>query len=202
MEAISDGSTLKRAAERALMKRKPIVALKASRSDSGAKAALTHTASMTGSSQVFRAAMDRYGVTFVEELEKVVDAIKAFRQVAVIFVDIDNFKMLNDTKGHDAGDVALKTVAQILKEHIEGKGLAGRYGGEEMVLLVSRPMTTIEDFAEQVRFRIERESIVTASIGFAEWAPGVTVEQLVKNADAAMYNSKQTGKNRVTGYSI
>jgi two-component system cell cycle response regulator len=121
-------------------------------------------------------------------------------QVAVLFIDLDNFKKLNDTKGHDAGDEALKTVAQILKEQIEGKGIAGRYGGEEMVLMVSKPMMTIEDFAEQVRFRIERESIVTASIGFAEWAPGVTVEQLVKNADSAMYFSKQNGKNRVTGY--
>ncbi|HZG83755.1 acetate--CoA ligase family protein [Paenibacillus sp.] len=79
MEAIPDGKSLMQAAERAIRKRKPIVALKAGRSDSGAKAALTHTASMTGSYQVFQAALDRYGVTFVEELDEMADAIKAFR---------------------------------------------------------------------------------------------------------------------------
>lgn len=122
--------------------------------------------------------------------------------VSVIFVDLDNFKKLNDTQGHEAGDIALKSVASILKEEVDGKGFAGRYGGEEMVLLVTNEDLNIDEFAERVRYRVEHESMprVTASIGFARWDNGITSAELVDRADKAMYHSKTTGKNKVTGY--
>lgn len=134
---------------------------------------------------------------FNSRLQKYVEREK---DVAIIFVDLDNFKKLNDTEGHAAGDVALKVVADILREEVENSGLVGRWGGEEMVIMITKPGIETGAFAEKVRQRIEKESKVTASLGFSNWSKGVSSEELVKNADEAMYNSKTTGKNKVTGY--
>ncbi|CAG7651287.1 GGDEF domain-containing protein [Paenibacillus allorhizosphaerae] len=138
---------------------------------------------------------------FVSAVQKYVERAA---DVAVIFFDLDNFKKLNDTQGHKAGDDALKLVASILKEEIEGRGIAGRYGGEEMVVLMTsfETIMLIEDFSENVRKRIEKECVVTASIGFAQYAKGLSAEELLKRADEAMYHSKTNGKNRVTGYRL
>lgn len=122
------------------------------------------------------------------------------KSISVIFFDLDNFKQLNDTRGHEEGDKALKGVASILKEEAEEIGIAGRYGGEEMVMLVDDPDVNIAELAEHIRTRIEAETVVTASIGFATLADGGTTDVLIKNADKAMYVSKKTGKNRVHGY--
>ncbi|HZG58234.1 GGDEF domain-containing protein [Paenibacillus sp.] len=120
--------------------------------------------------------------------------------VGVIFTDIDNFKKLNDTKGHQQGDEALRKVAAIVMEIAEDIGLAGRYGGEEIVMIVSDPRQDTSKVAERVRARIEAEAGVTVSVGWAKHRKGLTAEQLTKQADEAMYFSKKTGKNRVTGY--
>jgi two-component system cell cycle response regulator len=123
------------------------------------------------------------------------------KPISVIFFDLDNFKNLNDTRGHDEGDKALKAVASILKDEAEEVGLAGRYGGEEMVLLIDDPDVNVGEFAEKIRTRIEDETIVTASIGYASFEEGDSTELLIKNADKAMYVAKRSGKNRVIGYS-
>jgi two-component system cell cycle response regulator len=121
-------------------------------------------------------------------------------EISIIFVDLDNFKKLNDSQGHDAGDDALKVVASILKEESESRGIAGRYGGEEMVMVITQERFDMENLGERIRQRIEKESPVTASIGFATWARGVTAKEFVERADKAMYHSKTTGKNKVTGF--
>jgi diguanylate cyclase (GGDEF)-like protein len=120
--------------------------------------------------------------------------------VTVVFSDIDNFKKLNDTQGHQRGDTVLKQVADILLEESEEVGLAGRYGGEEMVVLITDPSTDGEQFAEKVRSRVEQEVGVTVSIGFSQARKGVNTETLVKQADEAMYEAKKSGKNRVVKY--
>lgn len=120
--------------------------------------------------------------------------------VSVIFSDIDNFKKLNDTKGHHMGDEMLKLVAGIMKEESIGIGLPGRYGGEEIVFLVADPSVDVAQLAEKIRRRIEIESIVTASIGYSTYVPGLSVEELVKQADEAMYRAKTTGKNKVVSF--
>jgi two-component system cell cycle response regulator len=97
-------------------------------------------------------------------------------------------------------DVALKVVADILREEVENSGLVGRWGGEEMVIMVTKVGIETGAFAEKVRQRIEKESKVTASLGFSNWSKGISSEELVKRADEAMYNSKTTGKNKVTGF--
>lgn len=138
---------------------------------------------------------------FMSAVQKYVERAS---DVAIIFFDLDNFKMVNDTQGHKAGDDALKIVASILKEEIEGRGIAGRFGGEEMVVLVTsnEAVLLIEEFSERVRKRIEKECVTTASIGFAQYSKGLSAEELLKRADEAMYHSKTSGKNKVTGFML
>ncbi|MEK0314512.1 GGDEF domain-containing protein [Cohnella sp. 56] len=120
--------------------------------------------------------------------------------VGAIFCDIDNFKKLNDTQGHQAADSVLKQAAVILMEETEGIGLAGRYGGEELVAYVHAVEGEPAAVAERIRARIAKETVVTASIGYALSRPGLNAEQLMKHADQAMYLSKHAGKNRVTSF--
>lgn len=120
--------------------------------------------------------------------------------VSVIFTDIDNFKKLNDTEGHQRGDEALKQVASIVMEEAEDIGIPGRYGGEEIVMIVTEPKENAAKIAERIRSRIEAEAGVTVSVGYAKLRKNVTAEQLLKQADMAMYASKMSGKNRVTAY--
>jgi diguanylate cyclase (GGDEF)-like protein len=117
-----------------------------------------------------------------------------------LFSDIDNFKKLNDTKGHQMGDNVLKQVAAIMKEESEDFGIAGRYGGEEIVVMITDPSINMESFAERVRQRVEEETLVTVSLGYSKYDRGVTVEQLIKQADEAMYKAKTSGKNKVVRY--
>ncbi|ANE48270.1 hypothetical protein SY83_20485 [Paenibacillus swuensis] len=119
-------------------------------------------------------------------------------KVSVIFGDIDNFKKLNDTQGHHRADGVLKQVAEIMTEETQGIGLVGRYGGEELVALITQPGFKAEHIAEAIRSRVEAESIVTISMGCSKYKKGLTAEELVKQADQAMYISKTTGKNKVS----
>lgn len=134
---------------------------------------------------------------FMGKLEQLV---RSGRPHGVIFCDIDNFKRLNDTHGHHKADLVLKQVAAILTEETESVGLAGRYGGEELVAIVAGPMNTLLATAESIRARTEKESLVTVSVGVRFYEPNVTAETLMKDADQAMYYSKTNGKNRVTDY--
>jgi two-component system, cell cycle response regulator len=126
--------------------------------------------------------------------------VSEHRFISVIFLDIDNFKKLNDTRGHEEGDKALKAVASILKEEAEEAGVAGRYGGEELVMMVEDPKIDMVELSEKIRYRIEDETIVTASIGYATYEEGITTDQLIKNADKGMYAAKKSGKNRVVAF--
>ncbi|MDB5054040.1 MAG: diguanylate cyclase [Bacilli bacterium] len=121
--------------------------------------------------------------------------------ISVIFSDIDNFKKLNDTQGHEMGDKMLKAVAKIMKEECEEIGIAGRYGGEEIVVLVTDPSIKVDKLAETIRLRIQTETIVTTSIGYSQITKDVTADELIKQADKAMYIAKQAGKNRVVSFS-
>ncbi|SDR95695.1 diguanylate cyclase (GGDEF) domain-containing protein [Paenibacillaceae bacterium GAS479] len=117
--------------------------------------------------------------------------------IAVIFCDIDNFKKLNDTQGHHRADGVLEQIAEMMRELVHGIGSAGRYGGEELLLVVSAK-EKVAELAETLRRRIEVETIVTVSIGVSFSRQGVNLDQIVQESDEAMYRSKTTGKNRVT----
>lgn len=131
---------------------------------------------------------------------RVAECMNRSERVSVIFCDIDNFKKLNDTKGHQMGDKVLKTVGAILIEESENIGIAGRYGGEELVILLTDTSLRVENIAEKVRRRVEAEAGVTVSIGYSKYRKTITPQQLIEQADMAMYQSKKTGKNRVTAY--
>lgn len=136
---------------------------------------------------------------FTAQLEK---ALRSGKAISAIFCDIDNFKRLNDTQGHHKADGVLKQVSTIVAEETEGAGIAGRYGGEELVAFVAGPPQTAKQAAEAIRRRTEKESIVTISVGLCTMSPGISMsaEALMKRADVAMYYSKTNGKNRVTDY--
>ena len=129
--------------------------------------------------------------------------------MSVIFIDIDNFKMFNDTHGHLLGDKLLCDFAQILKKSCRKSDSIGRFGGEEFVILA--PHTNKKKavaFANKIRKSVEKstfigrgnsENHITFSAGISCFPEdGDTVFELLQQADRAMYQSKITGKNKVT----
>lgn len=125
---------------------------------------------------------------------------------AVLFLDIDNFKHINDSLGHAAGDQVLQHIATLLRTHLRTGDIIGRWGGEEFVAaFLGTPIEATRIVAEKVRAFIEKTPTevegtsvsVTASIGIAEYADDQDLFKLVDRADEAMYLAKTTGKNRV-----
>jgi diguanylate cyclase (GGDEF)-like protein len=131
---------------------------------------------------------------------RVAEYINRGERVSVIFCDIDNFKKLNDTRGHQMGDLILKQVSKIMMEESENIGIACRYGGEELVILLTDTSLRVENIAEKIRRRVESETKVTISIGYSKYRKSVSPQQLIEQADMAMYQSKKTGKNKITAY--
>lgn len=127
----------------------------------------------------------------------------------MLITDIDRFKQVNDTHGHDAGDEVLKEFANRIRSTVRGADLACRYGGEEFVVVM--PDTSPEvaaAVAERLRASVEsipfglksagQELKVTASFGISSRLSSViTPDQLMKQADLALYEAKNTGRNRV-----
>jgi diguanylate cyclase (GGDEF)-like protein len=149
------------------------------------------------------------------EAEAEVELSRASRTqspLAMALVDIDHFKAVNDTYGHLVGDKVLKSVAQALTSHLRDYDRAGRFGGEEFVLLLAQ--TSENDacrIAERLRSHIEGMEVpvndrpnaptvsLTISIGVTAMEPGETHEltDLLAAADSALYHAKQTGRNRI-----
>ena len=129
---------------------------------------------------------------------------------ALLMLDIDHFKRVNDTYGHIVGDKVIRLVADILTTQIKGQDTACRFGGEEFtVLLPNTALVGAQAIAEKIRHTVEkavirransRESIdkLTISIGIAQYRPKESLEAFIDRADAALYRSKQNGRNRVT----
>ncbi|MCM3390202.1 GGDEF domain-containing protein (plasmid) [Ureibacillus chungkukjangi] len=134
-------------------------------------------------------------------LKKTAQLVQRKVPISIIFADIDNFKSLNDTKGHEYGDIILREVGGMLKEVLNNKGLSCRFGGEEMVGIVTNG--DANKLAEIFRERVEKEIGVTVSVGVAH-SNELTQEPLedlhnrtIKKADFRMYAAKNNGKNRV-----
>lgn len=141
--------------------------------------------------------------TFLEIFEKLSKASKNFPMGLIVF-DLDNFKKINDTYGHNAGDRVLQEVAKVARRHIKKTGYLVRWGGEEFVILL--PKTNVENarrIAERLRALIEQLKImpcgakVTASFGVTEVHEGESLEEAFERADKALYKAKNKGKNRV-----
>jgi len=131
--------------------------------------------------------------------------------LSLLILDIDFFKKINDVFGHLAGDQALKQLAQTLKSNIRSSDLLARYGGEEFVIIL--PETNLEGataIAENLRKIVNEMQIdidqnkplnITTSIGVAERTANVAcIMQLLNNADTALYQAKETGRNKVVAF--
>lgn len=124
---------------------------------------------------------------------------------AVLLMDLDRFKKLNDTHGHDAGDRALRVFAEVLKRSLRDGDRAARWGGEEfLVVLEGHTALTAFEVAERIRANLataaqmEGPVAFTASFGVADSTMGTSFDQLVRIADDALYQSKEAGRDRVT----
>lgn len=140
------------------------------------------------------------GLYVRRHFEKRLTAMMMRNPVAVIFCDIDNFKLLNDTIGHQAADQALQQVAAIIRDEVAAYGIAGRYGGEELLGAIEIARAKPQAVAERIRSRVEQETIVTVSVGYCTTKESEELATLVHHADEAMYYAKTTGKNKVTSY--
>jgi diguanylate cyclase (GGDEF)-like protein len=146
---------------------------------------------------------------YVQEL-LAVEFLRARRYgmpLSLCLADLDHFKRVNDTFGHPGGDAVLKRVSELLLQQLRATDVAGRYGGEELMLLF--PGSAIDGlytFVERWRERVAdtaiclpdgREARVTVSAGIAAWTPALaSPEDLVSAADIALYRAKQLGRNR------
>ncbi|MGE4471917.1 MAG: diguanylate cyclase [Sulfuricurvum sp.] len=129
------------------------------------------------------------------------------RPLSVLIMDIDHFKRINDTYGHQCGDFALTTVAALLSKHIRDSDIVGRYGGEEfMVICPETQITAAVSVGEKLREAIAQYDFgiighITISIGVAELKEEDTLETIVKNSDNCLYTAKHNGRNQVVAES-
>lgn len=134
------------------------------------------------------------------------DAVLRSAGAAVLLLDVDHFKAVNDTHGHAIGDVALREVADRIREHLRLADVVARYGGEEFLVVMTG--ATAEDgrlVAERLRQAVGGTPLVvggvsvaiTASVGVAAASAGSSGEELIRAADLALYRAKNSGRNRV-----
>ena len=120
--------------------------------------------------------------------------------ISFILLDLDNFKWINDTYGHDFGDKVLRHVARILKNGIRKDDIAVRVGGEEFGIFVKGHLEVAEKLAERIRRKLENSPVdgvkITASFGVGEYR-GEDPKEFFRKVDEALYRAKRNGKNRV-----
>lgn len=133
------------------------------------------------------------------------DAVQAKSPFCLVMCDVDDFKKINDTYGHDTGDTVLKEVARMVKEEVGESGCACRWGGEEMLLIVRGDLGQACRIAENIRRRVEGfafclngQSIhCSVTIGVAWHQEGQTIDRTITYADNNLYYGKRNGKNMV-----
>jgi diguanylate cyclase (GGDEF)-like protein len=129
--------------------------------------------------------------------------------LSLLMLDLDHFKAINDTYGHGVGDLVLRSLVEVSKEVLRVVDVFGRVGGEEFMALL--PETNLEGaltVAERLRAAFAARTVTaggneircTASLGVAVLAPDMTLEQLMKAADEALYQAKKRGRNQVVAY--
>ncbi len=140
---------------------------------------------------------------FSERIQEMISlAHRRSQPLSLIMTDIDHFKSVNDTWGHDAGDRVLKAFAALMKTRTRSEDLVARFGGEEFIILM--PLTDVQEaftYAERIRCTLADDDLlenghrVTASFGVAGLFPGETSETLIKRTDTALYQAKGSGRN-------
>jgi len=145
---------------------------------------------------------------FEEKLNQFLLLMKRNHQpLSLLFLDIDDFKKVNDSFGHYIGDLVLKRTASVLSTHIRQTDIISRWGGEEFIIaLIDTEVEEAKSIAEKLRLSLENDyalnnlikNKVTASIGISQASEQDSIESLLQRADEAMYNSKKEGKNMVS----
>jgi diguanylate cyclase (GGDEF)-like protein len=141
----------------------------------------------------------------MNELEAAIDAADADAEPSLSFlmIDVDDFKIINDTCGHPVGDAVLARIAQIATGCLRTRDLVGRMGGEEFgIILRDADRHIAATVAERIRAGVEQEDFdeldrVSISIGVAQHVPGADMTWLIQSADTALYVAKRSGKNRL-----
>ncbi|MGL5068945.1 MAG: sensor domain-containing diguanylate cyclase [Sarcina sp.] len=149
---------------------------------------------------------------FYELIEKEKESNRTFKKFAIVMSDIDNFKYVNDTYGHQFGDLVLKSIVNIMSGNLTRTDIIARYGGEEIVMFLSgerseqETIEKVEAIREQIQNNVikssdEVEVSVTVSFGIAFSSEGdrdgVAIDKIIKKADDRLYIAKRTGKNKV-----
>lgn len=150
----------------------------------------------------------RFLQEYVETLVHNVQRSKS--HLSILMLDLDHFKMVNDSLGHDAGDAVLKALAKVFKQSVRASDMVIRYGGEEFLIILQESEGSRADFvAEKIRAAVETlktqvDGVTiqkTISIGVADFPnDSATFWQAVKYADVALYEAKATGRNRVVRF--
>jgi diguanylate cyclase (GGDEF)-like protein len=144
---------------------------------------------------------------FMEQAEReLARALRSARPFALLMMDLDHFKLINDAHGHDAGDAALQSFVACVLESLRPGDVLARYGGEEFcALLPETDAAAAASAAERIRAAIgeagytwgETRRDLTVSIGVAQWQPSRTLGEVISRADRALYEAKAEGRDRV-----
>jgi len=144
--------------------------------------------------------------SMMEYMQKEVDKRDINHQFSIAIGDIDFFKKINDTYGHDAGDEVLKNIAELMDEYMQERGSVARWGGEEFLLVFSG-INGDQAFVELEKLRTKVEKLVTSyegedirvtmTFGMDEYDPGHPVDSTINSADKKLYIGKKTGRNKV-----
>ncbi|GAB5382851.1 MAG: GGDEF domain-containing protein [Aliiglaciecola sp.] len=141
-------------------------------------------------------------------LQQLMDSYESNQQaVTLLLIDIDNFKQINDTYGHQAGDEVLLTLVECIKKNLRPSDVIGRWGGEEFMILTQGALgEDVTILAERVRRAVEHETFphvqdVTISMGVADLNDGLDTESAFRSADRALYKAKRSGRNKVVIHS-
>jgi diguanylate cyclase (GGDEF)-like protein len=172
---------------------------------------MSHEQQVRQSNEKLHSLVVRDGMTglfnhaFMEQL--IGDAINRSKRsknpLSLLMIDVDSFKQINDTLGHNAGDEVLKQIVKLLEGSKRSTDYLGRWGGDELVMLLTDTnLQGATNLAEKLRSLVENHPFpyhrrLTISLGASEYAEQDTVPGFIERADAAMYRAKHGGRNRV-----
>src|SRR5437773_3262590 len=146
---------------------------------------------------------------FVARLGQELDRNRRYpRPLALLYMDLDNFKVINDTHGHQTGDAVLRLVADSMRSSVRHADVVGRLGGDEFAVLMPETDAALADaaakrLAESLRTVFKGTPTVTASIGVVSCrVADANTDELLRRADQAMYEAKRAGKDRVVQVTI
>jgi diguanylate cyclase (GGDEF)-like protein len=147
--------------------------------------------------------------TFAARLTQELERNRRYpRPLALLYLDLDDFKVINDSHGHQTGDAVLRLVAEAMRSSVRQADIVGRLGGDEFAVLMPETDATLADAAAKrlaagLRTVFKGTPTVTASIGVVSCSsPDANTDELLRRADQAMYDAKRAGKDRVVQVTI